>query len=69
MIDRTDLFPESKCNSAITVATAIIVIYLFDPAIYFIIFTRRFQRFQMIIKCAPGDLGYTEQLLKGMMLP
>lgn len=30
MIDRTDLFPESKRDSAIAVAPAIIVIYLFD---------------------------------------
>jgi len=69
MVDYFPLSSECQRYPSIAIAALVFIIYLADSTIYFIVFTRRAERPEVIVKRAPGYPGNTQQLVKGIMLP
>ena len=69
MVDGSHLLPECQRDPAIAIPVTVLVVYLFDSALYLPVFFRGFQRFQMIIKSTSGYLGNPQKLVKRIMLP
>jgi hypothetical protein len=69
MVDYSSLSSERQRYPSIAIAALVFIIYLADSTIYFIVFSRRPKRLEMIVKRAPGYPGGTQQLIKRVMLP
>lgn len=52
-----------------TIAAQVLIIDLFDSAFHFIVFSRRAECFQMIVKRTPGYLSYLQKLVERIVLP
>ena len=69
VVQRSSLSSERQCYPPITIAALVLIIDLFDSAFHFIVFSRRAECFQVIVKRTPGYLSYLQKLLERIVLP